>query len=237
MRGVPGVGQFGRPRTRSASRGRPVAATSVIAAPSTAAAASTATATSDVAAPSPDWQQNVERRLATSERVLGEMHGMLQSSQRDAATAATLQAPAGSQPSSSATETVVAGSSHTIAADDAPWPTANALTGSGAVGERASNFASSSLPVYAHVPMRTRTQIWSGELIDLATLLIERKHDEQNNYKCSLVPARDGAPPQMQVSAKPKLTIDNIVRLGRKHLKYIWPYCSYSHTILLKPQK
>ena len=129
-------------------------------------------ATSAVAAPSPDWQQNVEQRLAASERVLGDMHGMLQSFQRDAANATSLQAQAESRPSSSATETVVAGSSHTVAAHAAPWLTANALTGSDAVDERASNCASSS--------MRTRTKIWSCDFIDLATLLIERKHDEQN---------------------------------------------------------
>ena len=84
--------------------------------------------------------------------------------------------------------------------------------------------------------MRARTQIWSGELIDLAKLLIERKHDEQNNYKFSLLPARDGAPPQMQVSAKPKLTIDNFQNWQKAFEIYMAILLLQPHNIIEAPK-
>ena len=91
-----------------------------------------------------------------------------------------------------------------------PWPTADALTGTvriitDTMGERTSNFASASLPIHAHVSARIRAKIWAREFVDLATLLLdrERKTHDCNSYELSLIPAREGAPPAMQVSEKP----------------------------------
>ena len=59
----------------------------------------------------------------------------------------------------------------------ATWPTADTtgtVSGIGlptVQGARASSFASSSLPMYAHVSSKLRTKIWAGEYVDIASLL------------------------------------------------------------------
>ena len=71
------------------------------------------------------------------------------------------------------------------------------------MGARASSFASSSLPMYAHVSPKLRTKIWAGEYVDVASLLPEFPTD-QPGYALAVRSGEDGSEPIVCVAAKPK---------------------------------
>ena len=107
----------------------------------------------------------------------------------------------------------------------APWPTADTTgTVSGlslptVVGARASSFASSYLPMYAHVSFKLRTKIWAGEYVDIASLLPESPTD-QPGYASAVRSGEDGSEPIVCVAAKPKqgpIGFHNVMLKGPKY--------------------
>ena len=182
----------GRPRTRSAVAVPERAPRQGRAAAPLAASSTTASA----------WQLDVQQRLDASERMMGEMHGMLQAVlardavrqppavQQDGSCPPAVAGPSSppglgavattTRPTTAPAATSAATTTGGEAALAPPWPTADALTGTvriitDTMGERTSNFASSSLPIHAHVSARIRAKIWAGEFVDLATLLLDRE--------------------------------------------------------------
>ena len=245
----------GRPRTRSAvavperapRQGR---AAAPLAAPLVAPLAASSTTASA-------WQLEVQQRLDASERMMGEMHGMLQAvlardavrqppaAQQDGSCPPAVAGPSSppglgavattTRPTTAPAATSAATNTGGEAALAPPWPTADALTGTvriiaNTMGERTSNFASSSLPIHAHVSARIRAKIWAGEFVHLATLLWdrERKTHDSNSYELSLIPAREGAPPAMQVSEKPVQHIGSFQR-------WLKAFETYMSIMLLQP--
>ena len=115
-----------------------------------------------------------------------------------------------------------------------PWPSASA-SASGSqgclhigTGEQASVFASSSLPVYAHVPIKLRKRIWEGEFVELASLLKDRP--EQANYAITIRSVEGNPEPVMCVAPKPKQNIGSFQRWLKAFEVYISIY-------LLQPGK
>ena len=167
------------------------------------------------------WEESVRLRLDRNDHMLTEMHSMLQSVM--ARTAHVLPpVDVNSPPVASATvsaappamASAAAGASTAVlppgtAIASAPWPTADTtgtVSGTGlptVVGARASSFASSSLPMYAHVSSKLRTKIWAGEYVDIASLLPESPTD-QPGYALAVRSGEDGSEPIVCVAAKPK---------------------------------
>ena len=121
------------------------------------------------------WEESVRLRLDRTDRMMTEMHTMLQSMTARTAhmlppvdvnsppvASATVSAPPAMDGAAAGVSTAVLQQPDTATAS-APWPTAD-TTGTGictgfslptVVGARASSFASSSLPMYAHVSPQT----------------------------------------------------------------------------------
>ena len=134
------------------------------------------------------WEESVRLRLDRNDHMLTEMHSMLQSvitrtahvlppvdvnsPPVDSATVSAAPSAMASAAAGASTAVLPPGT----ATASAPWPTADTtgtVSGTGlptVVGARASSFASSSLPMYAHVSSKLRTKIWAGEYVDIASL-------------------------------------------------------------------
>ena len=169
------------------------------------------------------WEESVRLRLDRTDRMMTEMHTMLQSMTARTAhmlppvdvdsppvASATVSAPPAMDGAAAGVSTAVLQQPDTATAS-APWPTAD-TTGTGictgfslptVVGARASSFASSSLPMYAHVSPKLRTKIWAGEYVDIASLLPEFPTD-QPGYALAVRSGEDGSEPIVCVAAKPK---------------------------------
>ena len=93
---------------------------------------------------------------------------------------------------------------------DHPWPTTDRLMETstdlpvpgivdalnilpGATQERVSSFVLPTLFLHAHVPEKTRAKVWSGDFVDVATLLPETSLF-QPNYALTIRPGEDGNP-------------------------------------------
>ena len=179
------------------------------------------------------WEASVQQRLDRSDKLLQEMHALLKSvvaagasaagASAAGASAAGASAAGASAAGASAAGASAAGASAAGASADAaelhggvPWPSASA-SASGShgclpigTGERASAFASSSLPVYAHVPMKLRKRIWEGEFVELASLLKDRR--EHANYAITIRSVEGNPEPVMCVAPKPEQNIGSFQR-------------------------
>ena len=169
------------------------------------------------------WEESVRLRLDRTDRMMTEMHTMLQSMTARTAhklppvdvdsppvASATVSAPPAMDGAAAGVSTAVLQQPDTAAAS-APWPTAD-TTGTGictgfslptVVGARASSFASSSLPMYVHVSPKLRTNIWAGQYVEIASLLPESPTD-QRGYALAVGSGEDGSEPIVCVAAKPK---------------------------------
>ena len=112
-----------------------------------------------------------------------------------------------------------------------PWPNVDRiLDGAPApsftMRGEASSFASSSLPIYAHVAEKTRLRIWEGEAIDLGSLLPDRA--DNASYSLSVQPDADGQRPMVCVAHKPKQPIGNFQR-------WLKAFEIYMSVVLLQP--
>ena len=169
------------------------------------------------------WEADVQSRLDVNDKLLREMHGMLVANAARDAAPMTSSLAAGAVPArfsaasdssaSTSTAAVASGSMPAVGAGaTAPWPNAGALqtaatagNNEALIGGQASSFTSSSLPMYAHVPMKIRTKIWAGEYVDMASLLPGRTETAQS-YALSVRDNDAGAEPALFLAAKAKLS-------------------------------
>ena len=169
--------------------------------------------------PRRSWERNMERRVASSEKLLGEVHAMMLA-MRPGSANAPAPAAAGSAAQLLAGAPPVSGPPVQLEqavpvqrgpfglnedANAAPWPDVNRVAGNehsilGSLPEDTRELVascdSSSLPLDARIPDRLRAQIWAGEFVDLS-LLLKSTHAQQ---EYSLSVGGDSDAPTFRVS-------------------------------------
>ena len=153
--------------------------------------------------PRRSWERNMERRVASSEKLLGEVHAMMLAMRPGSANAPTPAAagsaaqllvgapPVPGPPVQVEQGVPVQGGSFGLneEANAAPWPDVSGVRVAGNehvilgslpedARELVASCDSSSLPLDARIPDRLRAQIWAGEFVDLS-LLLKSTHAQQ----------------------------------------------------------
>ena len=171
------------------------------------------------------WERDMERRMASSERMLHEIHAMVLALRPTPATAAA--APAASAAAGSAAQ-LAAAMAHEppvpatsgAVSDAAPWPSYLTVEGllnvpgtnnvdrqvppvmnvlPGDTQEVVAACSSSALPLHVRIPDRLKAKIWAGEYVDLA-LLLHDNFAQPQDYALSVQSAGDGQGPTLCVS-------------------------------------
>ena len=171
--------------------------------------------------PRRSWERNMERRVASSEKLLGEVHAMMLAMRPGSANAPTPAAagsvaqllvgapPVPGPPVQVEQAVPVQGGSFGLneEANAAPWPDVSGVRVAGNehvilgslpedARELVASCDSSSLPLDARIPDRLRAQIWAGEFVDLS-LLLKSTHAQQ---EYSLSVGGDSDAPTFRVS-------------------------------------
>ena len=169
------------------------------------------------------WESGVEGRLAASERMLNEMHGMLQLALATPAGAANPASdPVVSESPgerSASREPVASLARETASGQDVstapPWPSLHsAATGMHdilqglpcATQERVASLTAPSLSIHAHVPEKVKSKIWADEYVEFSSLL-KHKNSFKQDYTLSIqTPSMDSDPVfRVSPTAQPEL--------------------------------
>ena len=161
------------------------------------------------------WERDMERWMASSERMLHEIHTMvlaLRPTSAAAGSAAQLAAAMAQGPPVPATSGTVS--------DAAPWPSYLTVEGllnvpgtnnvdrqvppvmnvlPGDTQEMVAACSSSALPLHVRIPDRLKAKIWAGEYVDLA-LLLHDNFAQPQDYALSVQSAGNGQGPTLCVS-------------------------------------
>ena len=177
------------------------------------------------------WERDMENRMASSERMLHEIHAMVLALRPAPAAAA----PAASAPAGSAAQLAAAmahgppvPATSGAVSDSAPWPSYLTVEGllnvpgtnnvdrqvppimhvlPGDTQEMVAACSSSALPLHVRIPDRLKAKIWAGEYDDLA-LLLHDNFAQPQDYALSIQSAGDGQGPTLCVSpAKGKIEV------------------------------
>ena len=141
-----------------------------------------------------EWERQVDARLANTDRLLQEMHGMLQSALTNTRPEAV------GQPTSS-TAAPVQEPAHP------PWPSTSGMGFEEmvqrlpeATQERVSVLAASSLPIHSHVSEKIKNKIWAEEFVDFSTLL--KTYNHRPDYSLTIQPGKGEGEPMVSVAPK-----------------------------------
>ncbi|RLJ22837.1 hypothetical protein DJ031_00180 [bacterium endosymbiont of Escarpia laminata] len=191
------------------------------------------------------WEQDIERRVITSERMLGEIHAMVQAlrpspvvSAASAAMGSAAQVVSADAPEvewrravpllPTAAEPGCAVPPQPVAAD-APWATVDTFfpgNVSGPLSEATQNLISSctstALPLDSQIPDALRAKIWAGEFIDL-TLLLKPTGAQQQEYALAINKVV-GNPTLCVSPAKPKDSVLTFGQWGQAFQMYMSVY-------------
>ena len=171
------------------------------------------------------WERDMERRMASSERMLHEIHAMVLALRPTPA--AAVAAPAASAAAGSAAQLAAAmahgppvPATSGAVSDAAPWPSYLTVEGllnvpgtnnvdrqvppvmnvlPGDTQEVVAACSSSALPLHVRIPDRLKAKIWAGEYVDLA-LLLHDNFAQPQDYALSVQSAGDGQGPTLCVS-------------------------------------
>ena len=234
--------RHGMAAVRALSVGRATSvrrATSVGRATSVECAASTS-ADSTAAAPGAPLGQQVgqqntlhemQARIDRTDQSLAEIKGMLArlvpgpligtgNAATDTACGNTIQHLGDAHPTSLASADGLPGPS-------APWPSLHGPIGSNLQmsHDNVTSFVSPCLPIHSHVADKDRMKVWSGEYVDLMTLL-KADHADEPAYALSFSVGAGGLAPEIRVAPRKKPTMSSYAQWANGFQVYMSIYLS-----------
>ena len=205
------------------------------------------------AAPVGRWQKEVEERLTKNDKMITEMHNMLQ-------TVIQQTAPSGLGPDAAATSGLGPGAvsvgpasglgpgavsggrmatgqgpEDQVGAVAPPWPSAEVLLPRATAGieNLQQGFASSALPIYGHISDKIKAKIWADEFIELAVLL---QYKPERQQFALTMQHTDNESPVICVETNKKLNIGTIQRWQKAFEIFMAIYLLKASNINKAPQ-
>ena len=165
------------------------------------------------------WEQQVDAHMANTDRLLLEMHGMLQSALSNTRPdVVDLPAPSTAMPVQEQAPI--------------PWPSTSGMGFDAIIGslpeatqERVSGLTASSLPIHAHVPQKLKNKIWADEFIELGSLL-KTAHNRRPDYSLSIQPATGEGEPMFSVASKAHTELKSFPQWNRAFEIFMSVYLS-----------